>query len=123
VEVSVRDQLALLDEHERVVRRRIHLDGDRLLRVAQKITARAVHLGGAPQRIGVLNLVAPAVGLDDRRPLDQPNDVRGRFALPAKRAESVDLRQEADARALERLDRQGAGDVRRLHQSARAHER
>ena len=123
VEVAVRDELAALGEDERIVGGGVQLDRDGLLGVRQQIPARAVNLRRAAQRVRVLHLVAPAVRLDDRRALDQPNDVRGRLRLSRKRSERLDLRPEADARALERLDREGAGDVRNLREPAGPHER
>ena len=49
--------------------------------VCEEIAARAVHLGRAPERVRILHLVAPAMGLDDGRALQQPPDVRRRIAL------------------------------------------
>ena len=86
VEVAGGDDLVLVDEHERVVGRRVQLDGDRRLRVREEVAARAVHLRGAAQRVGVLHLVAPAVRLDDRRPLEQPPHVGRRVDLTLERA-------------------------------------
>ncbi len=57
------------------------------------------------------------------RALEQAEDVRGRSRLPAQRAQRMDLREERGARALERLDRERARDVRGAGQPARAHER
>ena len=71
VEVAVGDELVLLDEDERVVGGRVELDRDRRLRVREEIAARAVHLRRAPERVGVLHLVAPAVRLEDRRAFEQ----------------------------------------------------
>ena len=76
VEVPVRDELAGLDEDERVVRRRVHLDRDGRLGVGDQVAARAVHLRRTAQRVGVLHLVAPAVRLDDRRAVDEAKHVR-----------------------------------------------
>ena len=56
----------------------------------------------------------------------EPSSSRSTFAAesawPAERAERVDLREEARARALQRLERQRAGEVGRLREPARAHE-
>ena len=86
VEVAVRDDQPLVDEHERVVGRGVELDRDRRLDVVEQIAARTVHLRRAAQRVGVLHLVAPAMRLDDRRPLEQAEHVRGRVELPAQAA-------------------------------------
>ena len=67
-----------LDEDDRVVGRGVQLDADDALRVGDQVAARAVHLRRAAERVGVLHLVAPAVRLDDRRALDEPQHVRGR---------------------------------------------
>jgi hypothetical protein len=71
VEVPVRDELAPVDEDEGVVRRSVHLDGNRLLDVGEEVAARPVHLRRATKRVGVLHLVAPTVRLDDRRALEE----------------------------------------------------
>ena len=61
VEVPVRDDQPLVDEHERVVRGGVQLDRDRRLDVVEQVAARPVHLRRAAQRVGVLHLVAPAM--------------------------------------------------------------
>ena len=48
---------------------------------------------------------------DDRRPLEQAEDVRGRRLLTSQRPERVDLREERRARALQRLDRLSACEI------------
>ena len=116
VEVAVRDEHAVVDEHERVVRGRVELDADGVVDVVEEIAGRAVHLGGATQRVRVLDLVAPAVGLDDRGVGEQTKDVRGGGKLATERPELVDLRQEARARALQRFKRLGARQIGRLGQ-------
>ena len=80
VEVPGRDEHAVLDEHERVVGRRVQLGRDRVLDVVEEVARRAVHLRRAAQRVRVLHLVAPAVRLDDRRALEQPEHVARRRA-------------------------------------------
>ena len=75
-----------------------------------------MHLRRAAKRVGVLHLVAPAVGLVDRRVLEQPEHVRGRLGLALQRPQRVDLREEARARSLQRLERDRAGDVGGLRQ-------
>ena len=122
VEVPVRDDLALRDEDERIVRGRVELDRDRAVDVAEQVAARAVHLRGAAERVRVLHLVAPAVRLDDRRALEQRPDVRGRVALARQRPGGVDRGVEARARALERLEGLRARDVRRTRQAPGADE-
>ena len=90
--------------------------------VVEQVARGAVHLRRAAERVRVLHLVAPAVRLVDRRALEQPEDVRGRVALAPQRPERVDLREEARPRALQRLERERAGDVGGLREPARAHE-
>src|SRR5262245_64388676 len=70
-----------------------------------------MHLRSAAERVRVLNLVAPAVRFDDRRAFEETGHVCGRRRLAGKRTELLDLRHEADARSLESLDGEGAGDV------------
>ncbi len=123
MEVAVRDDEALVDEHERIVGRGVQLDRDGRLDVVEEVAARAVHLRRAAKRVGVLHLVAPAVRLDDRRPFEQAVDVRGRVDLPAQRPCLVDRRVEARPRALERLERERAGEVGDAGEPSRAHER
>ena len=123
VEVPVRDELSPVHEDERVVRGRVDLDRHRLLGVGEKVAARAVHLRRAAKRVGVLHLVAPAVRLDDRGALEEANDVGRGGRLAGERAERLDLRHEADARALKRLEGEGARDVRGLGDPAGADER
>ncbi len=96
--------------------------GNRLLDVGEKVAARAVHLRRAAKRVGVLHLVAPAVRLDDRGALEEANDVGRGGRLAGERAERLDLRHEADARALKRLEGEGARDVRGLGDPAGADE-
>ena len=122
VEVPVRDELSLVDEDEGVVRGRVDLDGDRVLDVGEEVAARTVHLWRATKRVGVLHLVAPAMRLDDRRALEEAKDVGGGGRLAGERAERLDLRHEADARALQRLDGEGARDVSGLGDPAGADE-
>ena len=55
-------------------------------------------------------------------PSSEAKEVRRRRLLAAKRAKRMDLRQEARARAVERLDGHRAGDVCRDLEPARAHE-
>ena len=81
-----------------------------------------MHLGRAAERVRVLNLVAPAVRLYDRRALDEPQDVRRRVALARQRAKLVHFRNEAGTGALQGFERQGAGDVGRSREPACAHE-
>ena len=56
----------------------------------------------------------------------EPSTSRRTFAAdadwPRERAERLDLRPEADREALERLDREGTGDVRSLGEASRADE-
>ena len=122
VEVPVRDELSPVHEDEGVVRRSVHLDGHRVLDVGEEVAARTVHLRRAAKRVGVLHLVAPAVRLDDRRALEQANEVGRGGRLAGERAERLDLRHEADARALQRLDGERARDVRGLGDPAGADE-
>ena len=111
VEVPVRDDEPLVDEDERVVGRRVQLDGDRRLDVVDQVAAGTVHLRRAAERVGVLDAAAPAVRLDDRRALEQADQVRGRVALAAQRPRRVNRRMEARARALQRLERERAREV------------
>ena len=122
VEVPVGDEHVVVDEHERVVGRGVQLGRDHVVDVVEQVADGAVHLRRATERVGILHLVAPAVRLDDRRALEQAEQVRRRRLLPAKGAQRVDLRQEARARAVERLDGHRAGDVGRDLEPARAHE-
>ena len=122
MEVPVRDEQVVLDEDERVVGRGVQLDRHRVVDVVEEVARGAVHLRGAAQRVRVLHLVAPAVGLVDRRALEQGEDVRGRRLLAAQRAQRVHLREEARPRALQRLDRERARDVRRLGEATCADE-
>ena len=122
VEVAVRDERVVVDEHERIVGRRVELDRDGVVGVVEQVARRAVHLRRAAQRVRVLHLVAPAVRLDDRRAVEQAQHVRRRVALPAQRPQRVDLRQERRARALQRLERHRAREIGRLREPARAHE-
>ena len=119
VEVAVRNEQLVFDEDERVVRRGVELRGNGVARVVEEIARGAVNLRRAPQRVGVLHLVAPAVSLVDRRVLEQPEHVRGGIDLPPERPRRVNLRQEARARALERFQRDRAGDVGRLREPIR----
>jgi uracil-DNA glycosylase len=112
VEVAVRDELALVDEHERIVGRGVELDADRVRRVVEEVARGAVHLRRTAQRVRVLHLVAPAVRFDDRRAVEEPEDIRGRSDLAAQRPKRVDLGEERGARPVQRLDRESACDVR-----------
>ncbi len=119
MEVAVRDEQAVLDEHERIVGRRVELGRDRVVDVVEQVAAGPVHLWRAAQRVGVLHLVAPAVRLVDGGVVKEREHVGGRVDLAAQRARGVDLGQEAGARALQRLERECASDIRRLRQPAR----
>ena len=110
-------------EDERVVGRGVELDLDRAADVVEQVAARAVHLRGAAERVRVLHLVAPAVRLEDRRPLEQHAHVRGRRDLAGMRTRRVDRLVEARERALQRLERERAGDVGGPDEPAGAHER
>ena len=65
VEVAVREHLAPVGEHQRVVGGRVDLDRDHAGGVGGGVAHRAVHLRRAAQRVGVLDAAAPAVRLDD----------------------------------------------------------
>jgi hypothetical protein len=104
VEVPVRDDELLVQQHEWVVGGGVHLHRDGRVDVREQIAARAVHLRGAAQRVGVLHLVAPAVGLDDRRPFQEPQHVRGGVPLSGQGPGAVDGRMEARPRSLQRLE-------------------
>ncbi len=123
MEVPGRDEQAVVDEHERVVGRRVELGRDRVLDVVEQVARRAVHLRRAAQRVRVLHLVAPAVRLDDRRAVEQAQHVARRRALTAQRPQLVHLRDERVARALQRLERERARAVGGLRQPERANER
>ncbi len=73
--------ISSLEEDERVVGGGVQLDCDAALDVVEQVPARAVHLWRAAQRVGVLDLVAPAVGLDDRRAREQGAKRSGASAL------------------------------------------
>jgi len=88
--------------------------------VVEQVAARAVHLRRAAQRVRVLHLVAPAVRLDDRRALEQPQHVRSRRDLASQTAQLVDPRMEARARRLQRLHALRAREVGRLDEPSRA---
>jgi len=75
VEVPVRDEELVLDEHEWIVSRRVELDRNRPFDVSQEIACRPVDLGRAAERVRVLHLVAPLVRFDDRRAFEQAEDV------------------------------------------------
>ena len=122
VEVAVGDERLLLDEHERIVRRRVQLHRDRVVDVVEEIARRPVHLRRAAKRVRVLHLVAPAVRLDDGRALEQLQHVRRRRGLAAQRAERVDLRDERGTRSLQRFERLRARNVGCMRETARAHE-
>ena len=122
VEVAVRDDLLLGDEHERVVGRRVELDRHRRLDVVQQVARCSVDLRCAPERVRVLHLVAPTVRLDDRGAVEELPDVRRGVALAAERACGVDRLEEARSRALQRLEGQRARDVRRRREPARPNE-
>ena len=67
--------IRLLHQHEWVVGGGVELDLHRPLGVVQQVAAGPVHLRCTAQRVRVLDLVAPAVGLDDRGPLQEQPDV------------------------------------------------
>ena len=122
VEVAVRDEQLVVDEHERVVGGGVQLHRGGVLRVLEEVAARAVHLWRAAERVRVLHLVAPAMRLDDRRALEQAEDVRGRGFLPSQRPELMDLREERGPRPLQGLDGDRARDVGGPCQPSRPHE-
>ena len=122
MEVAVRDEQLLLGEDERVVGCCVELGRHGVVDVVEEVPRGAVHLRRAAERVGVLHLVAPAVRLDDRRAFEEAQHVGGRGTLPAQRAKRVDLRQERRPRALERLDRESARDVRGRREPPRPHE-
>src|SRR5205814_1850366 len=65
---------------------------------------------------------APAVRLVDRGTLEEADHVCGRITLAPEWAKHVDFRDEARPRALQRLERERAGNVRGLGETARADE-
>ena len=76
----------------------------------------------AAQRVRILDLVAPAMRLVDRRPFEETDHIRSRVTLARQRAQDVNLRHEARPGALQCLERQRARDVRNLGEPARSHE-
>ncbi len=117
VEVAGRHDLALVDEHERIVGGGVQLHHDRRLDIVEQITAGAVHLRRAAKGVRVLNPVAPAMRLDDRRTLEEPQDIRGRLLLALQRTRAVHGGREARPRPLERLERQRARTIGGLRQA------
>ncbi len=120
VEVSGRHDVALLEQDERVVRRGVQLDRDGRLDIVEQVTTGTVHLRRAADRVRVLHLVAPAVGLDDRGALEELPDVGRRVLLPAQGTRTMHLDPEARARSLQSLERQGAGQIGALREPAGA---
>jgi hypothetical protein len=122
VEVPVGHELPLLDEDEWIVGGRVELDADGCFGVREQVATGAVHLWRAAERVGVLHLVAPAVRFEDRGAFEEPEDVCGGRLLPGERAQLVDLREEARAGPLQRLERESARDVGGVGKAARPDE-
>jgi hypothetical protein len=120
VKVAVRDDLAGVDEHERIVGGGVELDRNRLLDVSNQVATSAVNLRRAAKGVRVLDATAPAVRVHDRRAFEQVEDVLGGRGLPAERPQRLHLGPEALTGALKRLDRQGARDVGGDRQPPRA---
>ena len=120
VEVPVGDELVASPRGRAGCRWRVQLDRDRRVRVVEQVAARAVHLRRAAQRVGVLHLVAPAVGLDDRRASSRRRSSPRSRAGPGS-GRSAGSRAEGRRGALERLERERARDVGDRGEAARAH--
>src|SRR5204863_2589031 len=95
VEVPVRHEQLVVEQDKWVVGRRIELDGDRVADVVEQVPRCTVHLWRAAQRVRILDLVAPAMRLDDRRVVEQPEHVRRRVDLAGQGSGRVNLWQEA----------------------------
>ena len=105
VKVPVRDEQLVLDQHERIVGRRVELRRHGRLDVVEEVARRSMHLWSAPQRVRVLHLVAPLVRLVDRRSFEQAQDVGRGVALASQRTKAMNLGQEARPRSLESFER------------------
>ena len=90
--------------------------------VVEQVARRAVHLRRAAKRVRVLHLVAPAMRLDDRRAVEQAQDVRRRRRLPSSGRSAWICGDEARPRALQRLERQRAREVGGAREPPRADE-
>src|SRR5690606_14928875 len=89
VEVAARYHLAAFGEDDRVVHHRTQLDLDHPAGVGDGVGGGAVDLGGAAQRVGVLDGVGEVVGVarPDLGSLQQGGDTAGRLDLAGVGAE------------------------------------
>ncbi|HEX6851539.1 MAG TPA: hypothetical protein VF139_09030 [Candidatus Polarisedimenticolaceae bacterium] len=111
VEVPPGNEIAVLREDHRVVRRCVDLDGEDAAHVRQGVPDRPVHLGHAAQRIGVLDLAAVGVRTLDRAPLEQAAQVRRGAPLAGVGPRVVQPRVERPVGSLEGLEGHRARDV------------
>ena len=124
VEVPVRDDEPLVDEDERVVRRRVQLDRDGRLDVVEQV-ARRRRAPAAAQRSEYASCTLSHQRCDSMiaEPSSSAQDVRRRVALArAAGAASWIAGMEARPRALQRLERERAREVGRPREPPRTHE-
>ncbi len=101
------------EEDARVVGHAVQLAREHLAHEGQRVARGAVHLGHAPQGVGVLHLPAVLVALHDLAVGEHGAEVLGHHELPRMRAGDVQALVEGPCGALERLQAHRAGDVRR----------
>ena len=106
VEVAPRHDVAVLRQHDRVVRDGVQLDLEDAAREREHVAGRSVDLRGAAERVRVLHeVLAVPVRREDRRALEEEPEVRGARGLPRMRAEALEPVVERRVRAEGRLDR------------------
>ena len=112
VEVADRDHLVGLGEHHRVVGDRAQLALHHLAGEGDHVPAGPVDLGGAAQRVGVLDgVVGVAVAGQDGRPGEHGPEVGRAGHLAGMGAELVEAGLEGPVGAEQALDRHGAGHI------------
>ena len=117
VEVAARLDPAVAQDHRVVDGGHQLVTGDGL-GVGDGVARRAVDLGRAAQRVGVLDPgVALAVAGDDGRPGQQPAQVGGADRLPGLRAQGLEVGGEGAVGAEQGLDAHGARQVGHLQQA------
>ena len=111
MEIATRQNVAILDEQERIVGHGAVLWLDCPLHVGERLTNRTEDLRDAPQRVRILHALAVRVALAHRRPSHQLEHPRSNRLLLGATTQDMESRIKRSRRAQQGIDRHCSGDL------------